>query len=455
MKRKNIPITGAEEIFFCPFFYRINSFLKLLGNFMDNQLVMIKHVSIVLVLVTITSFVYPDEFDIPDGYYDPSEGLYGIELKTALYEIINDHDSQNNSSLWTHFQSTDMKTNSKVWDMYSDIPDGTPPYEFTFVTDQCGNYSQEGDCYNREHSWPSSWYNDNYPMKTDLFHIYPTDGYVNNRRANYPFGEVGTSTWVSENGSKVGSCSYPDCEGTIFEPIDEYKGDFARTYFYMSTRYLGEDSGWDANQMVDGAELKPLAVNLLMDWHESDPVSEKELDRNEVVYEIQGNRNPYIDHPEYADRVWRAATINVFSLENWNMVGLPLVVDDPSYQTIFPSSVGGTLYSYNGAYIPEAELIQGNGYWLRFQEAGSVQITGVETDQLHILLTEGWNMISGISSSINVSNIIDPEDLILPNSIYGFETNYYSVNSIEPGKGYWVRSDGTGEIIITVPASQE
>jgi hypothetical protein len=109
---------------------------------MDNQLVMTKHVSIVLVLVTITSFVYPDEFDIPDGYYDPSEGLYGIELKTALYEIINDHDSQSNSSLWTHFQSTDMKTNSKVWDMYSDIPDGTPPYEFTFVTDQCGNYSQ-------------------------------------------------------------------------------------------------------------------------------------------------------------------------------------------------------------------------------------------------------------------------------------------------------------------------
>jgi hypothetical protein len=137
------------------------------------------------------------------------------------------------------------------------------------------------------------------------------------------------------------------------------------------------------------------------------------------------------------------------------MVGLPLAVNDPSYQTIFPSSVGGTLYSYNSAYIPETELIQGNGYWLRFQEAGSVQITGVETDQLHILLTEGWNMISGISSAINVSNIIDPEDLILPNSIYGFETNYYSVNSIEPGKGYWVRSDGTGEIIITVPASQE
>ncbi|MDP7128642.1 MAG: hypothetical protein QGI00_13615, partial [Candidatus Marinimicrobia bacterium] len=143
------------------------------------------------------------------------------------------------------------------------------------------------------------------------------------------------------------------------------------------------------------------------------------------------------------------------SLENWNMVGLPLAVDDPSYQTIFPSSVGGTLYSYNGAYIPETELIQGDGYWLRFQEAGSVQITGVETDQLYILLTEGWNMISGISSEINVSNIIDPDGLILPNSIYGFSTNYFASDILEPGHGYWVRSSGIGEIIITVPASRE
>ena len=393
--------------------------------------------------------------EILDDYYQSAEGLYGEELQIALHEIINDHNSQSNSSLWIHFQSTDKKSNGKVWDMYSDIPDGTPPYEFTFVTDQCGNYSQEGDCYNREHSWPSSWFNNNYPMKTDLFHLYPTDGYVNNRRANYPFGEVGTSTWMSENGSKVGNCSYQNCEGTVFEPIDEYKGDFARTYFYMSTRYFGEDSGWDENIMVDGAVLKPLAVNLLIDWHESDPVSEKELDRNETVYEIQGNRNPYIDHPEYADRVWRTTIVNVVSLENWNMVGLPLVVDNPSYQFIFPASVNGSLYSYNGSYIPETELIQGHGYWLRFQEAGSVQITGLEIDQLLILLTDGWNLKSGISAEINVVNIIDPDGLILPNSIYGFDTNYYHADSIEPGKGYWMRSSGVGEIIITVPASRE
>ena len=393
--------------------------------------------------------------DIPDGYYDTAEGLFGIELKSALHDIIDNHNSQSNSSLWTHFQSTDVKTNGKVWDMYSDIPDGTPPYEFTFVIDQCGNYSQEGDCYNREHSWPSSWFNDDYPMKTDLFQIYPTDGYVNNRRANYPFGEVGTSTWVSENGSTVGYCSYPDCNGTVFEPIDEYKGDFARTYFYMSTRYFCEDSGWDENEMVDGAELKPWAVDMLLDWHENDPVSQKELDRNEDVYGIQGNRNPYIDHPEFSQRVWSTEFVTVETLESWNMIGLPLEVNDPSYLNIFPSSVGGTLYSYSGAYIPETELIQGNGYWLRFYEGGTVQITGVETDQLHIALTEGWNMISGISSEISVTNIVDPDGLILPNSIYGFSTTYFVTDILEPGKGYWVRSSGMGEIIITVSISRK
>ena len=393
--------------------------------------------------------------DIPDGYYDTAEGLFGIELRSALHDIIDNHNSQSNSSLWTHFQSTDMKTNGKVWDMYSDIPGGTPPYEFTFVIDQCGNYSQEGDCYNREHSWPSSWFNDNYPMKTDIFQVYPTDGYVNNRRANYPFGEVGTSSWLSENGSKVGNCSYSGCNGTVFEPIDNYKGDFARTYFYMSTRYFGEDSGWDENEMVNGAELKPWAVNMLLDWHENDPVSQKELDRNEDVYGIQGNRNPYIDHPEYSQRVWSTEFVTVETLESWNMVGLPLIVNDPSYLTIFPSSVGGTLYSYSGAYIPETELIQGNGYWLRFYEGGTVQITGVETDQLHIALTEGWNMISGISNEIFVSQIIDPDGLILPNSIYGFATTYFVSDILEPGKGYWVRSNGIGEIIITIPASRK
>ncbi len=240
----------------------------------------------------------------PPGYYNGTEGLEGQALRLALHQIIDNHQSQSYTSLWTHFQSTDMKPNGMVWDMYSDIPGGTPPYEYTFVSDQCGNYNSENDCYNREHSWPKSWFNNGSPMYTDLFHLYPTDGYVNGRRGNYPYGEVNNPTWISMNGSKVGSNTTSGYSGTVFEPIDEYKGDFARTYFYMSTRYYTEDSGWDTNDMVEGADLKNWAKMMLINWHHDDPVSEKEIERNNAVYTIQQNRNPYIDHPEWADCIW-------------------------------------------------------------------------------------------------------------------------------------------------------
>ncbi|MDC0645825.1 endonuclease [bacterium] len=242
--------------------------------------------------------------EIPPGYYDGTDGLDGEELRLALHEIIDNHTVHSYSSLWTHFQSTDKKLNNKVWDMYSDIPNGTPPYEYTFVSDQCGNYGGEGDCYNREHSWPKSWYNNASPMNTDLFQLVPTDGYVNGMRSNYPFGVVENSTWTSQNGSKRGTMNSYEFNGTVFEPIDEYKGDFARMYFYMSTRYTTEDSGWNENDMVNGADLKEWAVNMLLDWHQADSVSEKELNRNDAVYEIQGNRNPFIDHPEWSECIW-------------------------------------------------------------------------------------------------------------------------------------------------------
>ena len=243
---------------------------------------------------------------IPDGYYDAASGQSGETLKTTLHGIIDDHTVKSYDYLWTAFQTTDDKSNGKVWDMYSDVPDGTPSYEFTFGSNQCGNYGQEGDCYNREHSFPKSWFNDASPMYSDLFHLVPTDGYVNGKRSNYPFGEVGTATWTSENGSKLGTCNYPGYSGTVFEPIDEYKGDFARTYFYMATRYENLIAGW-SSPMLDGSSFPAFtewAEAMLLEWHESDPVSTKETERNDVVYGFQNNRNPFIDHPEYVNAIW-------------------------------------------------------------------------------------------------------------------------------------------------------
>lgn len=257
-----------------------------------------------LVFVLQTCIVWAQ---IPANYYNSAAGLTGTPLRSALHLIIDNHTVKSYSSLYTYYLTTDAKSNGKVWDMYSDIPNGTPPYQFNF-SQTCGNYSKEGDCFNREHSWPQSWFNSNSPMVSDLFHVYPTDGKVNGLRSNYPYGEVSNPTTTTLNGSKLGPCSFPGYTGIVFEPINEYKGDFARTYFYMCTRYYTEDSGWLTNDMVTGANLKPWALELLKKWNQQDPVSAKEIARNNAVYAVQGNRNPFIDHPEYACLIWSSGS---------------------------------------------------------------------------------------------------------------------------------------------------
>lgn len=262
---------------------------------------------------------------IPNGYYDDAQGLSGEQLKTALFNIIDDHNVESYGSIWIHFESTDPKSNGKVWDMYSDIPGGNPPYEYNFGDDQCGNYSGEGDCYNREHSFPKSWFNDASPMYTDLFQVVPSDGYVNGQRSNWPYGEVNNPSWTSMNGSKVGSNSTSGYSGTVFEPRDDFKGDFARIYFYMATRYEDQIASWENNSSnadaaLDGSSFpcyEEWYLDLLIDWHTNDPVSQKEIDRNNEIYDIQSNRNPYVDHPEYVNQVWGGTISPTITDVNW------------------------------------------------------------------------------------------------------------------------------------------
>jgi len=237
----------------------------------------------------------------PAGYYDAAEGFTGDALRTALHLIIDGHTPVPYADTWIAFATTDDRPDSTVWDMYSDVPGGTPPYVYHFFVDQGGVGGVEGTGYNREHSWPQSWFGgDVPPMNSDLFQLYPTDNFVNNQRGSFPYGEVDSPTWTSLNGSKLGPCSYPGYTGTAFEPIDAYKGDFARSYFYMTTRYYLEDGGWSTSPMTDHADLLPWAVDMLLEWHAQDPVSQKEIDRNGTVYGFQGNRNPFIDRPEFA-----------------------------------------------------------------------------------------------------------------------------------------------------------
>jgi endonuclease I len=241
-------------------------------------------------------------------YYNAANGIAGgTPLKLALYNIIKGHASVGYSGLWNAFTSTDTKPNGKVWDMYSYKFSGAQLYEYTHFSDQCGTYSQEGDCYNREHTWPQSFFNSVDPMQSDMFHVYPTDGEVNGIHGNLGYGKVISANKVTLNGSKRGSSNTYPSGNDVFEPIDSFKGDIARSFFYMSTRYTLQGNNWSNWDMANGADLTPAAIALLLDWHHADPVSAKEINRNNAIYIKQGNRNPFIDQPLYADCIWGTA----------------------------------------------------------------------------------------------------------------------------------------------------
>lgn len=244
---------------------------------------------------------------IPAGYYDGIVGLKGSALRWALHDRIRNHTVRSYDYVLTAFATTDVKWNGKIWDVYSDIPGGTPPYEYAIG--QTGQGATEGLGYNREHSFPQSWFNGASPMYSDIFHLYPTDAKVNGYRANYAYGKVGVATTTSWNGSKLGTSASPGFSGTVFEPIDPFKGDLVRSQFYMATRYLGEDGSWPGSDSFDGAEMKPWAVAQYLDWAAADPVSWKERMRNGAVYVIQGNRNPFIDHPEFVAAIWDSNSV--------------------------------------------------------------------------------------------------------------------------------------------------
>jgi len=247
---------------------------------------------------------------IPSGYYNTATGT-GYTLKTQLYNIIKGHTDNGYAGLYTTYQTSDVdnfyENDGTVLDMYSENPSGTDPYNYsTGSTQRCGNYSVEGDCYNREHIIPQSVFNEQSPMVADAHFITPTDGKVNGMRSNYPHGTVSSATYTSQNGSKLGSSSVSGYSGTVFEPVNEFKGDIARMYFYFATRYENTVAGY-SYAMFDGSGNKVFTtafLNMLLAWNAQDPVSAREIARNNAIYARQNNRNPYIDHPEYINQIW-------------------------------------------------------------------------------------------------------------------------------------------------------
>ncbi len=245
----------------------------------------------------------------PAGYYNSATGT-GYTLKTQLYNIIKGHTDRGYAGLWTTYQTSDRdnqnENDNTIFDLYSENQSGADPYNFTYSTGQCGTYSVEGDCYNREHMIPQSVFSSNAPMVSDAHFIPPTDGKVNGMRADYPHGNVAVASWTSQNGSKLGTSAVSGYTGTVFEPNAAFKGDIARMYFYFATRYENTVAGYSFS-MFNGTSNQVFTTafrNMLLAWHAADPVSAREIARNNAIYARQGNRNPYIDNPNYVNQIW-------------------------------------------------------------------------------------------------------------------------------------------------------
>ena len=360
--------------------------------------------SLLFLLILFVSFSVRSQ--IPENYYQTATGKTGYELKTALYNIIKGHTDIGYDALYDAYKKTDNKPDNTVWDIYSDVPGGTPAYVYYHNVNNCGNYSGEGDCYNREHSFPQSWFNERYPMRSDLFHVYPTDGYVNNRRGSFPYGETSSPDWTSTNGSKVGECSYPGYTNTVFEPIDEYKGDLARSYFYMATRYENLIASWEGNSttaddILDGTSdhvFETWHLNLLLKWHHDDPVSQKEINRNDsIYYYYQHNRNPFIDHPEYADLIWGSGTVypedTVLFFEDFETttadedISLAGWTNSAEKGTVpwYSATYSGNLYAQCSAYKTSLDSVIS---WL---VTPAIDLSGVSNQRLSFIIKGGYD----------------------------------------------------------------
>jgi endonuclease I len=237
-------------------------------------------------------------------------------MKDQLKALINPHTVLSYDDVWSAFPSVDKtlptypcdpNNSSYIPDVYSSYC--WKPYSESVGGQECGNYKQEGDCFNREHIWPKSWYggfDEGMNAQTDLFELWPSDGYVNGRRGNLPLGIVDRSqtiSYTSTNGAVIGSClNCPEC-GQCFEIADVLKGDVARSYFYLSVAYMNE---WACCEEVgtDKSSIKLWMEDMLRDWHNNDPVDSNEVLRNDEIFNNwQHNRNPFIDYPEWVSQI--------------------------------------------------------------------------------------------------------------------------------------------------------
>ena len=284
-----------------------------------------KKLSLIFLLLVSIGFAQP-----PAGYYNSATGT-GYTLKTQLHDIITaNYIDKTYSGLYITYTTSDKdfyyENDGTMLDVYTENPTG-PECEFTYGTGQDDGSLGNNECerYNREHLIPQSVFASATPMYSDAHFVLPSDKHVNGQRGDLPFGRVDVANYTSTNGSKKGSnlnSGYSSgYTGIVFEPIDEFKGDIARCLLYFATRYEDEiKSNRYTYTMFDGTSTQVFTdtfKNILLTWNAQDPVSTRELARNNAIYTRQKNRNPYIDNNTYVTKIWGSAlATNSFELVN-------------------------------------------------------------------------------------------------------------------------------------------
>jgi len=377
------------------------------------------YLTITFLIVCLTAFA-----QAPSGYYNSATGT-GYTLKTQLKDIIDNNNDglspeyqstdPGYSGLYTTYQTSDVdnyyENNSTLLDMYTENPSGTDVKEYNHITDQDpgSGGTAEGQYFNREHIIPQSVFSGSTPERSDAHFVVPSDKYVNNQRGSFPFGVVDTPNATYTNGSKRGnnldsgySAGYT---GTVFEPIDEFKGDIARMHFYFATRYQDDILSYSSYAMFNNTNTQVFAdtfLNILLQWHAQDPVSQREIDRNNAIFARQNNRNPYIDNPNYVNTIWGGGTVDTQA----PTIPTNLMASNPTASTVdlsWTAATDDTAVTNYDVYVGGAFYVSTNS------SATTYTVTGLSPETLYdftVLAKDAANNMSTQSTSASETTLM-------------------------------------------------
>ena len=339
--------------------------------------------------------------EIPNGYYTNAIGKQDEELMTALEGIIYTHSLLSYDYMWIAYDVTDLGSDGYYIDMYSTC-------KYNNASEHVAGASAVGEGINREHSFPKSWFGGEVsPMFTDLTMLIPVDAFVNQRRSNYPYGVCNGADVITYTNDelgvtmlgKLGKSTYNGYTAKVFEPDDEYKGDFARIYFYMVTCYKSGVGTWPGCDQLDYQDnqykaFSDWSIQMLMEWHRADPVSLKEINRNEAVYIEQGNRNPFVDHPELAEYIWGTK-----QNEPWTGEGTPVDPLNKKVPVLFEvDTTAVTGHSFRAEWTSGGDV-----------SSYTLQVNRIEhVDEPVLMMSENFSKVNATADGFNdISSTLD------------------------------------------------